>query len=62
MRRNVIEKILLIFIIGFGFSIDAFAQQIVIKGLVKDATGEPVIGANVAVKETRNDTNTDLIV
>ena len=40
-------------------SVDAFAQQIAVKGLVKDTTGEPIIGANVVVKGTTNGTITD---
>ncbi len=40
-------------------SIDAFAQQMTVKGLVKDTTGEPIIGANVVVKGTTNGTITD---
>ena len=32
---------------GLILSISAFAQQIVVKGHVKDATGEPVVGATV---------------
>lgn len=36
-----------------------FAQQIVVKGIVKDTTGEPIIGANVIVKGTTNGTITD---
>lgn len=44
-------KILLTLIVGCFLSIDAFAQQMTVKGLVKDTTGEPIIGANVVVKE-----------
>ena len=40
-------------------SIDAFAQQITVKGLVKDTAGEPIIGANVVIKGTTNGTITD---
>ncbi|WP_336528264.1 SusC/RagA family TonB-linked outer membrane protein, partial [Bacteroides acidifaciens] len=52
-------KVLLMFIVGLFLSIDTFAQQMIVKGLVKDATGEPVIGANVVVKGTTNGTITD---
>lgn len=38
----------------------AFAQTMVVKGVVTDATGEPVIGANVRVQGTTNGTITDL--
>lgn len=40
-------------------SVTALAQQITVKGVVKDATGEPVIGANVVVKGTATGTVTD---
>ena len=40
-------------------SVNTFAQQIVVKGIVKDTTGEPIIGANVIVKGTTNGTITD---
>ena len=52
-------KILLTLIVGCFLSIDAFAQQMTVKGLVKDTTGEPIIGANVVVKGTTNGTITD---
>ncbi len=39
--------------------VNTFAQQIVVKGIVKDTTGEPIIGANVIVKGTTNGTITD---
>ena len=53
-------KILLTMIIGLCLSVNAFAQQINVKGLVKDTFGEPVIGANVLVKGTVTGTITDL--
>lgn len=59
MKKNATFKILLIVVVGLLLSIDAFAQQIAIKGIVKDTTGEPVIGANVVVKGTTNGTITD---
>lgn len=37
----------------------AFAQGRQVSGIVKDATGEPMIGANVLVKGTTNGTITD---
>ena len=59
MKRNVMFKILLMLVVGLFLSVDAFAQQIAVKGLVKDTTGEPIIGANVVVKGTTNGTITD---
>lgn len=52
-------KVLLTLLVGMFLSVDAFAQHITVKGLVKDGTGEPVIGANVLVKGTTNGTITD---
>lgn len=44
----------------FFFSIGMFAQQQTVKGIVKDVTGEPIIGASVLVKGTSNGTITNL--
>ena len=38
----------------------AFSQGKQIQGVVKDATGEPIIGANVLVKGTTNGMITDI--
>ena len=40
-------------------SVSAFAQQIAIRGVVKDASDEPIIGASVLEKGTTNGTITD---
>lgn len=58
-KRNATFKVLLMFIVGLFLSVNTFAQQIVVKGIVKDTTGEPIIGANVIVKGTTNGTITD---
>ena len=42
------------------FSISAFAQQIVVSGHVKDAYGEPIIGANAMLVGTTTGTTTDI--
>lgn len=60
MKRNTLLNSLLLLIAGLLLSVDAFAQQMVVKGLIKDTTGEPVIGANVVVKGSTNGTITDL--
>lgn len=44
----------------FFFSVGMFAQQQTVKGVVKDVTGEPIIGASVLVKGTNNGTITNL--
>lgn len=59
MKKSLILKALLTLLVGLFLSIGAFAQQIAVKGHVKDTTGEPVIGANVLVKGTTNGTITD---
>ena len=43
-RRN---KLLLLWLAGMLFSVQAFAQSITVNGVVKDNLGEPVIGASV---------------
>ena len=53
------SKFLLLWLVGVLLSVQAFAQGITVKGVVKDNTGEPVIGANVLVKNTTNGTITD---
>ena len=59
MKKSLRLKALLVLLVGLFLSIGAFAQQIAVKGHVKDTTGEPVIGANVLVKGTTNGTITD---
>lgn len=41
-------------------SLSALAQDVIVSGTVKDATGEPIIGASVVQKGTSNGTVTDL--
>lgn len=44
---------------GLFLTASAFGQQVVVKGHVKDSTGEPVIGATVRVDGTQGGTVTD---
>lgn len=53
-------RLLLITLAGLFFTMGSYAQQISVRGLVKDASGEPVIGANVIEKGTTNGTITDV--
>ena len=55
-----IYQTILPLLFGLFLSLGAIAQQVSVKGHVKDATGEPVIGANVLVKGTTNGTITDM--
>ena len=55
-----IYRMILPFLMGMFLSLGAIAQQqVTVRGHVKDATGEPVIGANVLVKGTTIGTITD---
>ncbi|MDR0574730.1 MAG: TonB-dependent receptor [Tannerella sp.] len=56
MNRIKFKFIILLCLI----SVYASAQNIAVKGVVKDTTGEPVIGANVLQKGTANGIITDL--
>lgn len=44
---------------GLFLTASAFGQQVIVKGHVKDSTGEPVIGATVRVEGTEGGTVTD---
>ena len=55
-----IFRMILPLLLGLFLSLGAYAQQITVKGHVKDASGEPVIGANVVVKGTTDGTITDI--
>lgn len=52
-------RFFLLWFVGMLLSVQVFAQEIAIKGSVKDQLGESVIGANVIVKGTTNGTITD---
>jgi TonB-linked SusC/RagA family outer membrane protein len=45
---------------GVAFAATSFAQQVVVKGHVKDATGEPIIGATVRADGQEGGTVTDI--
>ena len=57
--EKTVSRFLLLVAAGLFFAVQAFSQAITVKGLVKDTTGEAVIGANVLVKGTTNGTITD---
>lgn len=58
MQLQAHRYMLSIFLLFF-FWLEMFAQQLTVKGVVKDATGESIIGASVLVKGTTNGTITD---
>lgn len=59
MKRNVVSRFLLLWVVGMLLSVQVFAQELTVKGVVKDNTGMGVIGANILVKGTTNGTITD---
>lgn len=63
MRNNSMQlqahRYMLSIFLLFFFSLEMFAQQLTVRGVVKDATGESIIGASVLVKGTTNGTITD---
>ncbi|MCI7652991.1 MAG: TonB-dependent receptor [Bacteroidales bacterium] len=54
-----LKKALLVMALSTA-SLSALAQDVIVSGTVKDATGEPIIGASVVQKGTSNGTITDL--
>ena len=52
-------RVILSVLIGLFLSCNVFAQDVTIKGNVKDAKGEPIIGASILEKGTTNGTVTD---
>ena len=55
-----ITQLILPVLFGLFLSLGAYAQEISVKGNVKDASGEPIIGANVMIEGTTVGTITDL--
>lgn len=52
-------KFLLLCLVGMLMAVQSFAQAITVNGIVKDKTGEAVIGANILIKGTTTGTITD---
>jgi len=60
MRQKFNLRFLMTLLVGIFVSVSAFAQNISVKGHVKDITGEPVFSAAVKVKGTGTGCVTDL--
>lgn len=58
--RNLERKTALLFAVFLACSLTVSAQSVALTGIVKDAFGEGIIGANVVEKGTTNGTVTDL--
>ena len=60
-KKEVWLRKALFFIVSLALFFPMMAQTITVKGVVKESmTGEPIIGANVAVKGTTNGTISDI--
>lgn len=53
------KRLLSVWLLLLGITLHVLAQQITVKGIVKDENGEGIIGASVIVKGTSNGTITD---
>lgn len=59
--RVTMQNLSLLLLVFFAFSLPAWAQQADVSGMVVEkSTNEPLIGATVIVKGTRNGTTTDI--
>lgn len=58
MNHMKIKLLSLLFFVC-SLPVCAFAQNVTVKGVVKDANGEPIIGASVLQKGTTNGIITD---
>ncbi|MDR1161529.1 MAG: carboxypeptidase-like regulatory domain-containing protein, partial [Tannerellaceae bacterium] len=58
--KHVCTKLSLICLLTLMYVVSVFAQEKTVRGTVLDATGEPVIGANVIQKGTTNGVITDI--
>ena len=59
-KRAMNLRVWSLLLIGVLLPTCMYAQQILVKGIVKDRTGETVIGASVLEKGTQNGTITGL--
>ena len=55
---SLMQRIVVVLMFLFG-SVSLFAQQVLVRGIVKDASGEPIIGASLLEIGTTNGTVTD---
>ena len=59
-KKGTLSRLLSVVFVFCAFTMSAFAQNITVKGVVKDASGETVPGASVLQKGTLNGTVTDV--
>ena len=54
------KRSMYLLLVGLLLTLGGYAQKVTVKGVIVDATNEPIIGANVVEKGTTNGTITDL--
>ncbi len=59
-KRNLLQRFCLILILLGLFVTQSFAQGLKVTGIVKDQSGEPLIGVNVIERGTTNGSITDV--
>lgn len=59
-KRTTLSKLMSVIFVFCAFTISAFAQNVTVKGVVKDASGQTVPGASVLQKGTLNGVVTDI--
>ncbi|MCQ2233000.1 MAG: TonB-dependent receptor [Paludibacteraceae bacterium] len=60
MKQKLNLRLLMTFVLGIIMSVSVFAQNITVKGHVKDDLGDDVIGASILIKGTSTGCTTDL--
>lgn len=59
-RKGTFPKPCCLVIISLLFPASVWAKEAIVRGTVKDADGEPIIGANVVVRGTSKGSITDI--
>ena len=59
-KKVFLRKPILLICIGLFMSLSSFAQKMLVSGVVKDVSGETIIGASVLIKGTAEGTITDV--
>ena len=59
-KKKTAIRFMLLLVVGLFFTTPVSSQSITVNGLVKDISGEPIIGASVVLKGTASGTITDI--
>lgn len=59
-KKKTAIRFMLLLVVGLFFTTPVSSQSITVNGLVKDISGEPIIGASVVIKGTASGTITDI--